>query len=146
MTKPHVRFAAVLAAAYVLALVMIAFWPTPVDRPVSGNLASVIDWLHVHGMPRFIGYNQIEFAANIVLFMPFGYIAGIWSRKWWHPFATAFAASFIIELGQEVFLPQRFSSLLDVVANTIGAGLGFALFALLPAIHLRRQETFVSAR
>jgi hypothetical protein len=146
MTKPHVRFAAVLAAAYLLALLLIAFWPTPVDRPVSGNLSSILGWLHAHGLPLFIGYNKVEFAANIGLFVPFGYIAGIWSRIWWHPLTAGFAASFFIELAQEIFLPQRFSSLLDVVANTIGAGLGFALFALLQAVHLRRQESVEAVR
>lgn len=146
MTKPHVRFAAGLAVAYLLALLLIAFWPTPVDRPVSGSLSSVIGWLHAHGMPRFIGYNLIEFAANIGLFMPFGYIAGAVNRKWWFPLATGFAASCLIELGQALLLPNRYSSLLDIVANTAGAGLGAGVFALVHAMHSRREASVEPAR
>ncbi|WP_411730550.1 VanZ family protein [Paeniglutamicibacter sp.] len=145
MTKPHVRFAAILAVAYLLALVLIAFWPTPVDRPVSGSLTGLIGWLHAHGMPSFIGYNKIEFGANILLFMPFGYIVAAWTRKWWHPLAAGLAASFLIELGQELLLPNRFGSFLDVVANTAGAALGAVIFAVLHSMHLRRRLSAATA-
>ncbi|KAA0977921.1 VanZ family protein [Paeniglutamicibacter gangotriensis] len=131
MTKPHVRVAVGVAALYLAALMAIAFWPTPVDRPMSGNLTTVITWLQTHGMPGFIGYNTIEFAANIVLFMPLGYLAGVWSRTWWLPVAVGLGASVLIELGQAIFLPERFSSVFDVVANTLGAGAGAGLFLLL---------------
>ena len=140
MTKPHIRFAAVIAALYLAALLAIAFWPTPVDRPLSGNLTSVIAWLHAHGMPLFIGYNQVEFAANIALFMPFGYLAGIWSRTWWHPVAAGLAASVLIEYGQEVFLPDRFSSMFDIVANTLGAAAGAGLCLMLRFLQQRRDN------
>lgn len=127
MSKPQLRITVALAAAYVLALMLIAFWPTPVDRPASGTLTQVIGWLHQHGMPAFIGYNKIEFAANIVLFLPLGFIAAGWAKKWWHPLAAGFAASCLIELGQAFMLPQRFASVLDIVANTAGAALGVGI-------------------
>lgn len=138
MNKTQLRIALILAVPYVLALLLIAFWPTPVDRPASGTITQAIRWLHAHGMPRYIGYNKIEFAANIALFMPFGYIASIWGRKWWHPMLAGFATSFLIELGQEILLPERVSSLLDVVANAMGAALGSLCFWLVRILHERR--------
>lgn len=140
MTTPHIRVAAVAAALYLVVLLAIAFWPTPVDRPMSENLAGAIAWLHAHGMPGFIGYNQVEFAANIALFMPFGYLAGIWSRTWWHPVVAGLAASVLIELGQEVFLPDRFSSMFDIVANTLGATTGAGLCLLFRSRQQRRDK------
>jgi glycopeptide antibiotics resistance protein len=137
MTKPNLRFTVFLAAVYLLALAMIAFWPTPVDRPVSGSLTSIISWLHAHGMPSFIGYNKIEFGANILLFTPLGYILAAWTRKWWHPLAAGFAASCLIELGQALLLPNRFASPLDIVANTTGAALGIVIHVIL---HGRRAK------
>lgn len=145
MRTPHIRVAAVVAALYLVALLAVAFWPTPVDRPMSGNLTSVIAWLHAHGMPGFIGYNTIEFAANIALFMPFGYLAGIWSRTWWQPAAAGLAASVLIELGQEFFLPERFASVFDIVANTLGAAAGAALCLLLRSRCQRRDHAPGSA-
>lgn len=140
MTTPHIRVAAVVAALYLMVLLAIAFWPTPVDRPMSENLAGAIRWLHAHGMPGFIGYNQVEFAANIALFMPFGYLAGIWSRTWWHPVAAGLAASVLIELGQEIYLPDRFSSVFDIVANTLGAAAGAGLCLLVRSRQQRRDN------
>ena len=140
MTKPHLRFTVIVAVAYLLVLAMIAFWPTPVDRPVSGSLGSVIAWLHAHGMPSFIGYNKIEFSANILLFTPFGYIAAAWTGKWWHALSAGLAASCIIELGQALILPNRVASLLDILANTMGAVLGALILALVNAMHRRHQR------
>ena len=136
MTKPHFRFAVFLAAAYLVALAMVAFWPTPVDRPVSGSLGTAIGWLHEHGVPTFIGYNQVEFGANILLFLPFGYLAAVWTKKWPQALVAGFAASCLIEFGQALLLPNRFSSLLDIVANTMGVALGIGIH-----FFLHRQHT-----
>lgn len=140
MSKQPLRFTVIIAVAYLLALAMIAFWPTPVDRPVSGRLCNVIGWLHAHGMPSFIGYDNIEFGANILLFTPFGYIAAAWTGKWWHALSTGFAASCIIELGQALILPNRVASLLDILANTMGAVLGALILTLVNATHRRHQR------
>ena len=145
MTKPHLRFAAFLAVAYLATLAMIAFWPTPVDQPVSGSLDNVIGWLHAHGMPSFIGYNKIEFGANILLFLPFGYLAAAWTTKWSHALVAGFAASCLIELGQALLLPNRFASLLDIVANTMGVALGIGISFFLHRRHADPQVEFSPA-
>ena len=77
------RISLCFVGAYLVALVLIVFWPTPVDRPAAGTLHSLIVWIHSHGVPTFIGYNTIEFTANIVMFVPMGIIASGWIKKAW---------------------------------------------------------------
>lgn len=130
MTKPHTRFIVILAVAYGAALLLIAFWPTPVDRSMGPALARTIDWLHAHGISGSIGYKQIEFGANVALFVPFGYLAGAWVRRFWAVVALGFGSSCLIELGQGMLLSARYSSVWDIVANTLGTALGAAVFLL----------------
>lgn len=124
------RISLCLIAAYLVALVLIVFWPTPVDRPAAGSLGTFIAWMHSHGVPRFIGYGTIEFSANIALFVPMGIIASVWTKRAWAGLLVGFVASVAIETGQALFLAQRFASGLDVLANTLGAGIGAVLYIL----------------
>ncbi len=115
-------------ATYLVALVLIVFWPTPVDRPAANDLNNFIAWMHRHGVPTFIGYGKIEFSANIVMFIPMGIIASVWTKRAWAGLLVGFAASVCIELGQALFLAERFASVIDVLANTLGAGIGATLY------------------
>ena len=135
------RLAAILAVAYFAALAAILFWPSPVDKPASGALTDLIDWLHGHGIPEWlVGYSQIEFSANILLFVPFGAILTLrlHRRLWWWTVPIAAGVSGLVELAQGAFLPQRFPSLLDVVANTSGAFLGALLVLFIWSMRRRR--------
>lgn len=124
MIKRHHRIAIAAAFLYLIALLVIVFWPTPVDRPASGTLNGVLNWLHRHGTPRFIGYNFVEFTANIAMFVPMGVIASIWFRNGFVGVLAGSLVSCLIELTQAMFLPDRFASGLDVLANSAGAALG----------------------
>ncbi len=123
---------------YLVALALIAFWPAPVDRDAHDSLLAVIDWLQEHGAPGWVRYDLFEFAANIVLFVPVGLFvmirAGV--SGWWLAVLVGFAASCTIEAGQLILLPDRFATLSDVIANTVGAAVG----ALLGLILLRRPH------
>jgi len=120
------RWTLAIALAYVGVLALIAFWPTPVDRPMSSQLAAALAYLHRHGIPRWVDYNFVESAANVVLFVPFGLLAAalLPRRTWWYALLLGFAASCAIELGQLIFLSSRFASWADIGANTFGAALG----------------------
>lgn len=135
MNKSHDRITFAAALLYLVAVALIVFWPTPVDRPASGQLHTVLDWLHQRGLPEFIGYNKVEFAANIAMFIPMGYIAATWLKKVWLGVIVGALASCLIELGQEVLLPERYATGLDVLANTTGAGLGAALYYLIHRLY-----------
>ncbi|TDW30585.1 VanZ family protein [Cryobacterium psychrophilum] len=120
------RLAIVLSVAYLAALALIAFWPTPVDRGAHGPLISILASLQRHGAPDWLTYNFVEFAANIALFVPVGLLGVILlgARRWWLAISAGFVASFFIEFGQLIFLPGRFATVNDVIANTSGAVIG----------------------
>ena len=128
--------------AMVVPLVLIAFWPTPVDQPVSGQLSAVLAFLHRHGIPTWLNYRFVEAAANVVLFTPVGFVAALAfpAKRWWQIGAFGLLVSGCIELGQLLFLHDRFASPSDTVTNTSGAVIGALLAALV--IHKRGPTTF----
>ncbi|WP_157875367.1 VanZ family protein [Arthrobacter sp. PAMC 25486] len=145
-TTSH-KLAVILAAVYFAALAVILFWPFPVDRPIDSALMQVITWLHNHGLPQwFIGYRKVEFAANILLFIPFGIIVALrlHRRLWWLSIVIAAAVSGAVELAQAIFLPQRVPAWSDIVANTSGAFLGALL--VLFVWSLRRHRALRASR
>lgn len=116
------RAARVLLAGYVVVLALIAFWPTPVDRdagPILRAITSAVPWLT---------YARIEFAANIALFVPFGWCAARgWPRWQAYVIPAGLIISAVIETAQGVLLAQRTASVWDVVANTLGATAGWLI-------------------
>jgi glycopeptide antibiotics resistance protein len=122
------------AGVYGVFMALTAFWPTPVDQDAHATIQHILWVLHKYGMPHAINYSVVEFTANIALFLPVGLlvVAYCGMERWWLGFLVGFGASATIELGQLIFLAQRFPSVADVVANTTGAILGtvLALFVL----------------
>lgn len=98
-----------LAAAYLLEVVLIVDSPTPIDRQAAGTLHEVLPWLYRHGMS--IDYNVVKFSAGIVFKNA---VAGIFLGS---------LSSCLVEGAQAFFLPDRIAAGLDVLANTLGAGL-----------------------
>ncbi|GGI69266.1 VanZ family protein [Pseudarthrobacter scleromae] len=114
-------------------LALIAFWPSPVDQPVQGQLAAVLNFLHRQGIPAWVNYKFVESSANVALFVPVGAVSSLAfpSWRWWRIGAFGFLISCCMELGQLLFLHDRFPSPLDLVTNTSGAVLGALLAAAL---------------
>lgn len=132
------RWIVVVAAAYAAALALIALWPTPVDRNVAVIDLPPVAWvLRLVGLSQWEGYKLIEFTANIALFVPLGVLILLWRTDWgWQRAALiAFGVTSTIEVLQNVLRPERFASLSDVVANTLGGTIG----ALLVAVARRRM-------
>jgi hypothetical protein len=123
------RVTLVTAVAYLVVLGLIAFWPVPVDQDAGDWLYRLFVWLYRHDAPTWMDYNALEFTANIILFLPVGLFAVILAgaRRWWVGILGGLAASAAIETGQLLFLPARFATLNDVIANTAGAILGTLL-------------------
>jgi hypothetical protein len=107
-------------------LLLVGWWPSPVDATVSAPLHRALDLVHVAGVPRALtSYDVIEFSANIALFVPFGVLAALLLRRRpWIAVLAGCALSCCIELGQLLFLPDRTASVFDVLANTTGTLLG----------------------
>lgn len=137
----------VLGGAYFVALAVTLFWPFPVDRPIDSALTQFINLLYGYGLPQwFIGYRKIEFAANILLFVPFGIILvlRLHRRLWWLAIVIAAAVSGAVELAQALFLPERVPAWSDIVANTSGALIGAML--VLCIWSLRRRHALRNAQ
>ncbi|XAS63535.1 VanZ family protein [Micrococcaceae bacterium Sec5.8] len=115
-------------AAYLAALAVVGFWPTPVDAPAQGLLGQALAQLHAAGVPDWIDYNTLEASANVLLFVPAGFAAAAGFRStWWQIAGCGALVSACVELGQLLFLQHRYPSLVDVATNTGGALLGFFL-------------------
>lgn len=123
---------AVTATVYLLAVAFIVFWPVPVDRPAQNALPRLLESWHAAGVPLWVDYRLIEWLANVIMFLPWGVLGTLLlARRWWWmiPF-SGLLASAAVESTQYVFLPARFASTADIVANTAGALLGFGGTAL----------------
>lgn len=84
-----------------------------------------------------------DILLNIILFLPLGFfLAGFLNFRGYNPhaaFLLAIGLSFTLSLGIELLqslLPTRDSDLVDVITNTLGAGIGSAI-----RIGAKRQET-----
>jgi glycopeptide antibiotics resistance protein len=119
-------------------LAWILLWP-------SGYYAS---WIVVHstqalydvGLPRdLVTTGRVEFGLNAAMVAPvvlFGVL--LWPRSGWERWtAYAFVVSSTVELVQALWLPMRSAQYVDVVANTVGAGVGAILGRLL--VNLTRR-------
>lgn len=127
--------------AMLVPLALIAFWPSPVDQPVQGQLAAVLKFLHRHGIPTWFNYTFVEASANVALFVPVGVVSSLAfpSWPWWKTGAFGLLISCCMELGQLLFLHDRFPSPVDLVTNTSGAVIGALLAAaVLKAVQVRR--------
>lgn len=120
------RVAWTLAAAYGLVVVLVATAGSPVDGGVHPWLVRAIAAGQRLGAPGWLGYDAVEFTANVLFFVPFGFFVLLLfgARAWWAGMLGGFVVSCAIETVQAVFLPARFASVDDVVANTAGAVLG----------------------
>jgi VanZ family protein len=141
MQQPVFRPRPVLSVlgGYTAAVGVIAFWPTPVDRPISALLRRVLNRLHDVGVPAWFDYSFVEFSANVLLFVPLGFlVAALFSRRLaWLAVVVCALASLSIEFVQWALLPARYPSAADVLANTMGATIGALLLALVLAIRPR---------
>lgn len=123
-------------AAYLAALALVGFWPTPVDKPILGTLSTALEYLHRLGVPDWYNYHFVEASGNVAMFIPLGFLAAkaLPAIPSWHLAAIGFLASSGMECGQLLFLSARFSSVTDIVTNMCGAVIGIASAHLLTQI------------
>jgi hypothetical protein len=113
MFTPRRIFAAA-SIALILLMTLSRFGPGILGRLVGAMGGSVDGW-------------QVAIALNVLLFVPLGMVIG-WTRR---PYLLLAAPllSIAIEVTQ-LLLPTRSATLIDVVANTSGAVVGFLLMRL----------------
>ena len=103
----------------------------------------VLDALHRRDSLLTIDENQLEFLANIALFVPVGMFLLLLfgTRLWWVALTASFAMTTFIELAQRS-IPGRVPDERDLMANGLGAVIGVlvVLVLTLPATLRRRRE------
>lgn len=114
----------VLIAGYGVTLACLALWPTPVDaslHPLLSSITRQVPWLT---------YARIEFAANVLLFVPFGFLFTLLLRRAHYVVLPAAVVVTVAVESWQSLIDERTSSVLDIVANVTGACLGILVAAL----------------
>lgn len=146
--KSRVRewFVFLSLAAYLALLIAVTMSPTPIDQGYESAIDKVLAVLHRNGVPEWYGYNKLEFSANIVMFIPVGFLAALAmpARLWWIALFIAPALSVAIEYTQGVLLEARFSTLSDVVANSLGALIGIIGALILRGLVHHRDQIIIA--
>jgi glycopeptide antibiotics resistance protein len=140
----RVRFVAVLTVLYVAFILLVTLWPTTVDQGMSPLIDRILAKLWSKGVPTFVNYHFIEFSANILFFVPIGFLLGLLLPHRWSLLAIVGGAllSSAVETAQGLFLPGRVSSIEDVVANTLGSIVG-CLIAVAMRMLILHRDTLV---
>jgi hypothetical protein len=124
--------ALILLVAYLVAAALVAFWPVPVDSGATGFLHRIEQAL------PWASYRRLEFGANIVFFVPFGWLLSILLDRSRHlVLPIGIVTTVTIEAIQGELLSQRTASIYDVLANTTGTCVGM----LIAALWARRRAT-----
>ena len=126
--------------AYVVYLCFVAVLVFDPSQGAPGTSVSLVArGLQQLNVPASTDSHVLEFSCNIVMFIPFSLLGGmIWPVRGvleWVVLGAALSGA--IELCQLFFLPHRYATLSDVIANTLGALLGAVLVR---AFQLRRQR------
>lgn len=132
--RRRTRVLAVVGLAYVLGAGLILLWPTSVTTGFRELLVRAAD-----AFPY--GDKLLELAANVLLFVPAGWLAAELLRGRWRlvVIPAGILVSGAIELTQALLLPGRVASYRDVLANSIGVVIG-VLIGILAGRGASRQE------
>ena len=134
------RGLAVAYVGYLIALFVLVFDPS--QQAPGASLSLVTRVLNLLQVPVSAESRALEFVSNVALFVPFGLLGGLlWRNRRLLVWTLAAAAlSTTIEVCQLLFLPHRFGTVSDVVANTAGSTLG-ALLVRAWSLALRRRRS-----
>lgn len=140
----RVWLAAIALSIYVAFVLIVTLTPSPVDLSFRNDLVNLLDKLHERGLPGLIDYRFVEFTSNVTLFIPVGFIASLLlpRRAWWLVLLIGPLFSLAIEFAQQTFLPARYATVSDVVANSIGTLVG-AVVAVLLRLLVSRRDRFI---
>ena len=121
--------------------------PTPLDSGYRAAIDKVLAVLHRNGLPERFDYPEVEFAANILMFIPIGFFIGLVLPRLavWIGIFVVPALSGAIEFIQRQTLAERFATVNDVIANTIGGWSGLLLAVIIRAIiHARDKKVWAA--
>ena len=145
-SRLRVGLATVLFVTYLAFVMWVTMSPSLDGVGVDSVAERVLRVLHRIGVPDAFGYMQLEFTANIGMFVPLGFLLGLalpgWG--WWLALLLLPAYSFGIEWFQGEYLGDRVSDVRDIVSNSIGAWIGTLAAAFLRALVHSRDEKVIA--
>ena len=126
MTLPR-RVAGALMVLYLALVAWIVFLPTA--AVASGSVTVIAALLQAAGFPPQITPTTVEFATNVLLFVPASFLGRSFRPHWgWKQWLlVGLAGTLFIEAVQHLLLPGRSAQLMDIIANTLGAVVGYLL-------------------
>jgi VanZ family protein len=138
-----------LTGGYLAFVAWVTLTPQAYASAHIGIIYRVLDALHRRGHLLSIDDVELEFLANIALFVPVGMflLLLVGTRFWWAALIASFALTAFIEAAQRS-IPGRVPDEQDLIANGLGAVIGalVALLLTLPAEWRRRRRRRSSAR
>ncbi|MGV8883937.1 MAG: VanZ family protein [Rhodoglobus sp.] len=145
-SRARVWLATLGLVASVAIILLATMWPTPLDQGYQGAINKVMAVLHRNGVPKWFGYNKLEFSANIAMFIPLGFLVALLlpQKVWWLALLLCPGLSVAIELIQGAVLDARVSSALDVLANSLGALIGILVAVAIRALVYQRDQKVIA--
>lgn len=131
-TPSRDHWAVACSIVYGVVIAIVVFAPVSYSRIVNAIGGWVRDDLGI----TWFGAGWIEFAGNILMFVPLGFLLTLLFRHPWYGTALAVVISAGVEIAQ-IVIPDRQATLRDVVSNSVGAAVGAVLAWL---IVLRRDH------
>lgn len=136
-------FLSLLTFAYLGFIGMVTLTPSASAPIPVGLVVRVLEALHRRGYLETMDIVQVEFLANIAMFVPVGVflLLLVGAERWWIALFLPFFLTTFIETAQRG-IPGRVSDPRDVLANTVGgvAGVFLAMVLTLPGTLRRRRR------
>ena len=134
--------ASIVSVPVIALLLWLVFTPNRIEQWAPETISGGLDLLRTWGLTR-LTLAQAEQIANIAVFIPIGLLSFVLLRERvrWLCFVIPPALSGVIELVQELFLPDRVASLQDIALNTIGGYIGVLLAWTIARLLPRRPAT-----
>ena len=115
-STPHLRrIGTLLSIGAVAAILFATLRPDP-GQPIASHLCLICG-----------PFGAVDSVLNVLLFAPLGVGLALTGAHWNRSLVMACALSVAVETAQLAFVPGRDATLGDVITNTIGAALAFAL-------------------
>ncbi|HYN74087.1 MAG TPA: VanZ family protein [Nakamurella sp.] len=128
-----------LLVAFLAAIAVITVTPGPPVADGQRDLIAFLARAHTQGLPQWVTFGKLEFGANVLMFVPIGLFGALaLSRARWLIVPAAVAMSAVIEAVQAAGLPARDGTARDVIANGVGALIGYLVATVVLAERHRR--------
>jgi glycopeptide antibiotics resistance protein len=133
-------------ALYTMFILAVTLSPTQLDVSTQRLVFRFVDVLHRFGVPTWFDYAEVEFSANILMFVPFGFMVTLLIpvRFAWLAVFISLGFSMGIEFFQREFLDARIFDVRDIVANTLGGTIGYVMAAFLRSLVHGRDKRIIA--